>query len=673
MIAVALIAALAATALLTAASLRLDSLVSSLLAAYIVGVVEVAALTTALSPVRAVTRGGLAAGEVLLLVAAFAAWWLRGRPRPSLQPAAHAARVVVRDPVTLALLLLCAATLAYELVLVLAAPANNWDSLTYHLARAAAWAQHGGVHWIENAPTDRMNEFQPLAEQEVLFLFVASASGALFALPQFAAQVAILLGIYGIARRLGHEIESAACAALLFSTFTVVALEATTAQNDLVAASLPVSAAALLLGQRRAETGLAGIAAGIAMGVKLTTAFVLPVLLALAVLRGRRPLAGFTAATAAAFVALGMWGFVRNLAETGHLLGQGGGRAEHTADPSLLGTASSAFRITYRLLDLSGFDDWMVWALALLGLGAALAVLVARWGRSRPWAVFLTAAVAALPLLAPALVLSLAAASRRLAEAARLPVDESRSTSAPFSWAVNRDVAEDFSSFGPLGALVLAVSLAVVVAAARRRVDPRRFVLALALPFFVGALAVAVKYNPWLSRFLIVPMALTAPLLAVAFRRRGAALSIAVVAVITVALAHSRNLLKPIEGAPWRLTQAESVELPWLRGLADAQRELERLVPSSRCMGALLDPDDPTFLLYGDKLQRRLTFLSVPGEWQRAEREGLGHIIVNGGDYQDAQARLKAQGWKLQRLADYWVLATSPISTGPCPPPVLWR
>ena len=75
--------------------------------------------------------------------------------------------------------------LGYELLLALTVPPNTWDSLTYHLARAAAWLQHGGYFWIPNAPTDRLNEFQPLAEQEILFLFAATGSGALFALPQY--------------------------------------------------------------------------------------------------------------------------------------------------------------------------------------------------------------------------------------------------------------------------------------------------------------------------------------------------------------------------------------------------------------------------------------------------------------------------------------------------------
>ena len=54
---------------------------------------------------------------------------------------------------------------AYQAVLAVTVPANNADALTYHLSRVASWAHHGGVFWIPNAPTDRLNQFPPNAEE----------------------------------------------------------------------------------------------------------------------------------------------------------------------------------------------------------------------------------------------------------------------------------------------------------------------------------------------------------------------------------------------------------------------------------------------------------------------------------------------------------------------------
>ena len=192
-----------AAAAFAAASLRLGGIAATLVTAYLVLVAQIAAVTWVLSPFDAVTIGWLTLAELALAVAAVAAWMLRGRPLPPGAGAKADLRLLLADPLTLLFAAVVTAGLAYELVLALTVPPNNWDSLTYHLTRVAGWHQEHGVHWIANAPTGRINEFQPLAEQLILFLFV-TGSTALYALPQYVAQVAILVAVYGAARRLGY-------------------------------------------------------------------------------------------------------------------------------------------------------------------------------------------------------------------------------------------------------------------------------------------------------------------------------------------------------------------------------------------------------------------------------------------------------------------------------------
>ncbi|HEY3920704.1 MAG TPA: hypothetical protein VGL76_01195, partial [Gaiellaceae bacterium] len=339
MIAAVLIALALASAAFAALSLRLSSAVTTALAGYLVLVGNLGLVTWALSPVHAVTRVGLLAAEVVLLGAAFAAWWLRGRPWVELAGARAAAAAVGRDPVTLLFLAVLAVALAYEFVVAVTAAPNNYDSLTYHLSRAAAWKQYGGVHWIANAPSDRLNEFQPLAEQQILFLLVAAGKGTLLALPQFVAELAILVAVYGAARRLGFDQRASACSTALLATFTLFALETTTAQNDLVAAALPTAAACLLLDGGTTEAFLAGAALGFGLGAKLTTLLVWPVLAWLALLGGRRIFARAATGVVAGFVTVGMWSFVLNLMHTGHVLGHGGGRTDQSVSPSAVTTA----------------------------------------------------------------------------------------------------------------------------------------------------------------------------------------------------------------------------------------------------------------------------------------------------------------------------------------------
>jgi len=65
------------------------------------------------------------------------------------------------------------------------------------------------------------------------------------------------------------------------------------------------------------------------------------------------------------------------------------------------------------------------------------------------------------------------------------------------------------------------------------------------------------------------------------------------------------------------------------------------------CVGALFGPDDPTYLYYGPDLTRRIAYLRAPDEEQQADDRRLTTILVKTDDYQDAQARLRAAGWKL--------------------------
>jgi hypothetical protein len=396
-----LIAAAVASALLVASSLRLPSLISTLLVAYLAYTADLTLTTLVLSPFRGVTRPGLALVQTLVFIGAFVAWWLRGRARPPLASAKADIRGLVHDPITVAFVALVIAALAYELVLGLTVPANDYDGLAYHLARVAAWTQHGGYFWIPNAPYDPMNEYPAIAEQQILFYFAAATKGALLTLPQFTAELAVLAAVYGTARRLGYQTRAAAGAACLFATFGLVGLEATTSQNDLVAASFPIVAACLLLGPSRLEHALAGVATGIGLGVKLTTVLVLPVLLGLAILRGRRATKAAVAGAVAAFVTLSSWVFVLNIAHTGRLLGHGGGRVGNEASPSYPGSVVSALDVLYTTMDLSALSNHLIGLLALAGLAAAVCVVATAVRRDRIERALAGAARGANPILAP--------------------------------------------------------------------------------------------------------------------------------------------------------------------------------------------------------------------------------------------------------------------------------
>jgi hypothetical protein len=654
---VALLALPAATALLLAASLRLPSLVSTLLAAYLALVGEVAVVTRALSPFDAVTRPGLAAACTALLAAALALWWARGRPGLPLAGARVAAAELVRDPITLAFGVVVALALAYELLLVLTVPPNNWDALAYHLPRVAAWAQEGGIEWIAHAPRDNLNEFPPLAEQQILFLFVAAGEGRLSALPQFLAQLAILVGVYGSARRLGFDARASAGAAFLLATFSLVALEATTAQTDLVAASFPVVAACLVLGGRRAELVLAGAALGLGLGAKLTTLFAWPVLAILVLRRGRRALLLAAAGFAGAVAAVSVWVFVLNAVHTGALLGHGSGRTEVTASPEFPGSLEKGMRLVFRSFDLSVLSNRTIAVLALCGLAAGLAAAAAARASGRRQAIGRGAA-ASIPLLAPLLVLAAAAALAFVTPGAR---------SGDVSEGINRAAHEDFSAFGPIGTAALVVAIAwTVVAFARRRVGVDQLALALALPVAIVAIALWSTWNPYLTRFLLVAAVLTAPLLARFFVGRAVTASILAAATVAVALTLAENQTKPLEGRPWAFTRQAAVRQTWQPAAAGAAAALDRLVPARGCIGAVLDPDEPGYLLWDEGLERHVEFLPSPDAVNEAYRRGLFRVVVSGGRNAPVADGFEAAGWTVRPLGGYWLLAEAPGQGDAC-------
>ena len=664
-----LIALLAATSLLLGAVARLPSLVSTLLVAYLALVANVGLVTIVLSQFREVTRPGLAAAEVVLFAGASVLWQVRGRPL--LPPAAARAAVseVVRSPLTALFLAVAVTVLAYELLLALTVPANNWDSLTYHLARAAAWAQHGGIFWIPNAPTGRLNEFQPLAEQEILYLLVATGSGALFALPQYLAELAILVAVYGIARRLGFEVRAAACSAFLLATFTLVALEATTAQNDLVAASFPAVAACLVLGSGGLEWGLAGAAVGLGLGAKLTTALVLPVVACLALIRGRRTAALGLAGAVIGFASIGMWGYVLNNSHTGQLLGHGQGRIEDTASPSYPGSVATFLDVLYQTMDLSALSDRLIHVLALVGILAATAAASYAIHRSRVRHALFDAAAVAIPFLAPLIVIGGAGVLAYITRWWGFPVRGRGGIVGDITRVAN----EDLSAFGPLGAVaLLTVIVASLVAFVRRRADARQFALALALPSFLVFLSLEARWNEFLTRFLLVPAVLAAPLLARLFRGRGTTAAYLAVATITAGLTLEHEQTKPLQstyGRPWELSRVQALDLAGAPDTAAALAAYEALVPPRACVGAILGVDEPSYLLFGPSLHRRVLYLSVDSDAVLAAyRAGLFYVVISTGPNRWVAEKFRAAGWSIRPLASYWLLAVAPnAGSGDCP------
>jgi len=617
---------------------------------YVLAVANVVALVELLSLVHAVNRVGLLAAQAAL---AFAAGLVVVALRPA-WPDPGILREVVHVTVRSKLLSTMACAVggiwAYQTVLAFTLPPNTWDALTYHLARVAAWFQHGGIYWIPNAPTDRLNEFQPGAEELVLALVAVARDPRPYAVPQLLAGFALILSIGVASRALGFSRPASVFAMLLAATVPMVVMQATTAQNDLIAAALIGCASALILHGGNRSLIVAGIAVGVALGVKLTAILALPILGLLALTYGWRGLRAFGLAAVLAAMTLGAGGIWRNLDNTSHLLGHGGGRVEYETDAALGSTLLTSYRVGYRLLDLSGLRD-LVLLLTTAGIVTVGVAYVALRRRRLPVRdALIKAFLIALPLLTPVIFAAIAGSLEGVAKATSVNVNPSSSTSGSFVWGVHTIADEDLSYLGLLGGWLALSSVIVATLGIARRVPTRTAILAVSIPAFVVLLALHSTYNAWLGRFMLVPLAVGLPLLASAWAQPFR-IPLAVAAVLTLAGTSIDNTRKPFDERPWRGGRVTALRNSVEPRLAESTAALDRRLTGATCLVALVGPDDPSYLLYGPHLERRVLY---------ATRTHAVHIdapIVLGPHIDSSQ--LIDAGWRVESMHDYWRLAVS--------------
>jgi Dolichyl-phosphate-mannose-protein mannosyltransferase len=600
----------AVAGVLAAASLRLDSIVSFTLAVYLFSAAEIVVMTLVLSAVDGVGPLGYAICEALLLGVAAGAWQVRGRPRPAF-PRLGLVAGARRNPIVSVLAIAVAIALGYELFIAVATPPNNGDSLTYHLTRAAAWLRHGGLYRIPNGQPEE-NDFPPNAEIQILYTFAFLRRDTVAALTQWCAQLALIVGVYGCARRLGFGRPASMFAALLTPTLSLVALESMTTQNDLVVASYVVAGAYFVRSNRSDEIVLFGLALGLALGTKVTAVIAIPALGLIALVSLRRQLL-VTAAAAGllGFAVLGSYGYVGNVAATGRPTGARAGQPGANVLPRVTarGTVSTVARDLYHFIDLSGLDVDYRHLLPITG------------------------------------------AARRGFDLLHIPTNPPESTGYPFAFTLNQRANEDLSFFGPLGfLLVLPLMFAYAFGWLLGRTEPARGAFALALPLYLLGVALGTKYGAQ-ARWLITGVLLTLPLAASVYRWRLLAATITAVGVVFLALALAHNDMKPtgLRGTTpiWKLSRATAQSIQAPAAFAVMIERMAQLVPSNATMGIVGDEHDPDYLLYGPNLARTLVWLPHRDPLERASCS-LGWVYVG----RSSRVARHPVGWRSDALAD---------------------
>jgi hypothetical protein len=228
-------------------------------------------LTESLSLFGALNARGVVAGWGLLACVGLAVLLRRGsRHRPRGWRWDLGSASVGR----LATLVAVAAILAATALVALAAQANNWDSMSYHMGRVSQWSARESV---ANYPTHitRQLLYPPWAEYAVTHLYLLAGGDRLVNLVQWTSFAICVLGASLLAAELGAGARGQVAAAALAASVPMAILQASSTQNDLVAALwMTCIAAAVLTYARRTAWWSApwfGAAVGLAVLTKSST------------------------------------------------------------------------------------------------------------------------------------------------------------------------------------------------------------------------------------------------------------------------------------------------------------------------------------------------------------------------------------------------------------------
>jgi hypothetical protein len=602
---------------LLAASLRLTDTIDFLLALYLFAVSAIVVVALALSPFRALTRGGILAASAVLVIVAATAWLLRQRPpSPSLRHASQIALEALRDPPIAILAVGVGLALAYSAALAVGTTETSYDANWYHLARAAFWRQQHAVGYIAQANNPRLNAFPPGAEIVFAWTMTLSGSGRFAALFQLVALLAMMLAIAGIGLRLGLGRRAAAFGALLFASLPVVLLQAPAALNDLAVASFLVIVVSFLLSDARGALALGALSLALAVATKYTGALAIPLLLVVAaVLTPRRRWPRIAVAGAAAILVGGFW-YAVNLRETGRLL-------PHLDLVSASSSHSSAAvevpallaRLAIDAVDPAGFvgRDRYLFAAAAAAL-LAIGLWAARHSGSRATAAgaVFAAVIVLVPLAYPTAYDDLLRAYQHVL------LQRGQRALAFTSW--DRDPVQPSSVkswYGPLGLLALLGTLPLAVRQIRRgRLRKGALVLLLAPVLYVVVVVVRISYSPYHGRYLMPAVALAAATWGLLHSVRPIAWAATAIATVAIALVLVHNGEKP---AGFALLGGKAQLSVWTQSRTDALakagpvRAVERHVARGTTVGLRVGAYDVSYPYFGAGLDRRVVFVGASG------------------------------------------------------------
>jgi hypothetical protein len=488
--------------------------------------------------------------------------------------------------------IICLAAYLVNALVILRVPQNNYDSMTYHLARVGYWMQNETLFpWETSNP--RQTSFPPNAEIGMLWSMLFLRSDVLTGFVQWSFAGAGFLAIFGASTMLRATRKQALFAGLAWLTLPQVVLQSTTTQNDVILSSLFLIAVFFLYSgwstSRREELILSGVALGLAAGTKVTAGMAVPglgIFCLILWIKSRQPQKFFFTLAASyilGFILFGSLGYIQNLVYYGTLLGpkEYSDAALGVFQPGLRIKLQTVLVYVYQFLDFAGLPPEM--AKGLIEIKAKLAGPIFN---------------------ALGLHINYASASvnQILHYAPRLH--------------------EDFSWFGPLS--MLALFPGIVISAwqsVRRKNGLLIWGMILVAMLFTGVLILQ-GWSPHKSRYMVLTVTLLAPALACLYSNRKPAYSVILAIIGCFVLWHTilRNEAKPLAG-PGAIWGEDAIALrtinnPMIEPLA---RAVEETLPPGARLGVKLGSNGWDYIFFGDQMDRILTQLGKDPSSRPAE------------------------------------------------------
>jgi hypothetical protein len=592
-------ALLLAVGLTAPAALGVRGIAARAAAGLILASASIVASSIVLSLMRQLTRPGLLTAQLVVAVVSVSAWvWIRKPTRSTIRPPdlRRFVAAVRSHPVVAVLGFFVIAALAFEFVLAVAVAPNNWDGVSYHLSRAAYWLQYKSAFRF---PGGSFAQLDHPAASEMLLAWTLSLSGSdrFAALVQWASAIGCGLCVFLGAVLLGFRRAQAAFAAGLFLLLPIVILEATSTQNDLVAAFFVGGAAVFavrgIAARSFGDLVVGAIALGLAVGTKGTVLITLPslaIIVAAALRRYRLPrkvaLSGVALAVVA-LLALGSFSYVQNWQDTGSPFGDA-----HEFTKRTDGFFPNLIRNAWTFVDFPGMNlEWLQDPVR----DAALATFGDLETEGTP---------------------SLSGATQ----------------DTPFLFFVDTAVDEDNTSFGPLVLFVLLPLMVFMLV--WPKVTSGERVVALSALLALGVCFVALNANPWIARLLIVFIMLGAPLLARVAQHAGIQVVVLLVGLSVVLPSLLINGQKPVlveEGRNTfgmdRRTQ-QTIARPETKPVFDF---IDRHVPREATIGFVGSTASWDYPLFGANRERRVLRFTDPGDitYELMRKERMAGVLFD--------------------------------------------